>query len=138
MRGTPEKRETAYKAYAASEGEDIKVLLRRLRDEHGIMISATTFYKWKREGDWLQRAAREKSGLRYGETMLLRLNKLIEKFERRMDKDEDVEPQAVYAYVNAVRAAVTLSEKYPHRADPEKMKRVAEEILEREYGIKRG
>ncbi|MDP2168732.1 MAG: hypothetical protein Q8J64_10430 [Thermodesulfovibrionales bacterium] len=131
--GSKENMETAKKVYLEEEGRNIYRILERLDTEHGLKISAQTLYAWRAGGNW-----QAKADACLEHYIMRGLIRLIKKYERDMENSQRPDAQAAYAYINMVKTAVTLSGKYPHRADPAEMKRVAEEILEREYGIKRG
>lgn len=138
--GTPENRELAFRVYAAMEGKDIPRVLDRLKREYGLSISAQTLYRWRREGGWALRMsgrdAEEPSAFEL--RMFNRLMRLIERYEADLDKMPRVGTQEVFAYANLARAAMELSKRLPPEAkDPEEMRRVAQEIMETEYGIKR-
>lgn len=67
---------------------------------------------------------------------LLRQKRRYEKYFKTLK--EHVDNQAQTAYTNIIKTIVELSRKAGKEArDPEEMKRIADEILETEYGIKR-
>lgn len=135
--GTRENRERAYRLYREHGGRDIRAVLGKLQSRYGLKISAQTLYKWRREGKWTDRMAEgEPESFDLG--MFGRLVRLIEKYEGYLEGKAGVDNQAAYAYTNMIRTAMELSARIgPARTDPEEMKRIAEEILETEYGIKR-
>lgn len=139
--GTPENREVAFRVYSAMSGKDIPRVLDRLKREYGISISMQTLYRWRREGGWaLRMTGREAEEPSAFELRLFnRLMRLIERYEADIERRPNVGSQEVFAYANLARAAIELSKRLPPEAkDPEEMRRIAEEILETEYGIKRG
>lgn len=108
--GTPENKEMAFRVYALFGGKNIQHILERLRCRNALEISAQTLYEWKREGNWDERmkaTPAEPEFLSFNERMLRRLMEVIERYERRFDKEAG--DQAAYAYANLVRVALELS-----------------------------
>lgn len=70
---------------------------------------------------------------------LLKRKRAYEKyFKSKKENPENIDPKAESAYASLVKLIVEISKKADLRAkDPEEMKRLAEEILENDYGIKR-
>jgi hypothetical protein len=138
--GTPENRELAFRVYAAMGGRDIPRVLDRLKSDYGLSISAQTLYRWRSEGGWeLRMTGRDSEEPSAFELRLFnRLMRLIERYEADLDRRPNVGSQEAFAYANLARAAIELSKRLPPEAkDPEEMRRVALEILETDYGIKR-
>ncbi|GER92678.1 hypothetical protein A45J_0396 [hot springs metagenome] len=143
-----ENRELAFKVYC-EEGGNIESTLRRLEKEHGLKLSKPTFYDWMKKFNFKDRlknidAERQKnkdSQISFEEKMMSDLMKQKEKYEKYFDGIAGIDNQAQYAYTNIVKTIIELSRKIkPHQKetkDPAEMKRLAEEILESEYGIKR-
>lgn len=73
--------------------------------------------------------------------MLSALVSQKEKYEKYLGEKqgEDIDHKAEHAYTHIIKTIIELSRKLeqPKEDDPEEMKRIAEEILESEYGIKR-
>lgn len=66
---------------------------------------------------------------------LLKVKRQYEKYFRTIEKPDN---QAITAYTNVIKTAADLIKKFRETGedfDPEKMKRIAEEILESDYGI---
>ncbi len=58
--------------------------------------------------------------------------------EKKKKKEPEIDNQATNAYTGLIKTIVELSRKSPKEAkNPVELKRLAEEILENEYGIKR-
>jgi len=133
--GTPENREVAFMLYAQSGGRDVHGILKRLREEHGIKISANTYYAWKREGEWEKRI--EGQNPTFEERTLIRMMGLIEAIERRIAGGRSLNPQDVYAYTSMVNTFFRHSKRLrpAMRVSPEEMRRKTEEILQEIYGI---
>ncbi|MDP2166872.1 MAG: hypothetical protein Q8J64_00895 [Thermodesulfovibrionales bacterium] len=130
---TAENMERAFRAYAEAGGRNVKEILKRLEAEFGLKISARTLYEWKRDGDWHRRMGRAAS---VHEDMLIRLSRMINKFEREMEIKGKADPQTVYAYVNMLKAACELSRKCPRGFDPKETGQEAREILNVDYGLR--
>lgn len=135
--GTPENREMAFRVYARFGGRNIPGILERLKKEHGLRISAQTLYQWKRDGEWAEKLL--DSGPSFEEGVLLKLMGLIERFERHLQTAPRMDAQAIFAYTNMINTFFNLSDKLRPfiKTDPARMKRIADEILENDYGIKR-
>jgi ABC-type hemin transport system ATPase subunit len=72
------------------------------------------------------------------ERMIRDLLRQKRRYEMYFKTLKGVNNQAQTAYTNIVKTVVELSRKAHREAvDPEEMKRIADEILESEYGIKR-
>lgn len=71
--------------------------------------------------------------------MITALIRRKEEYERYFSTKEDIDPKVEQAFTNIVKLIIELArgQSGPEKSDPEEMKRAAEEILEREYGIKR-
>ncbi|MBI4824398.1 MAG: hypothetical protein HY805_09265 [Nitrospirae bacterium] len=134
-KGSEKNRELVFRVYREAGGKGVRDILGRLEKEHGIKISSQTLRLWKKEGRWDERIDR---GRGLDEEMVIRLLRLIKKYERYLEACSGVDTQAAYAYINMIRAVSELQRKMPKRIDPERMKEVAQEILETEFGIKRG
>jgi hypothetical protein len=134
--GTRENREMAFRVYAQMGGRDVHGILKRLREEHGIGISAHTYYAWKREGDWEKRL--EGQDPSFEERTLVRMMGLIEVLERRIAKGQKINPADIYAYTGLVNTFFRHSRRMRGalRYDPARWKQMAEEILEADYGIR--
>ena len=135
--GTPQNRELAYRAYAQFGGRNIPAILECLKQEHGIKISTQTLYVWKREGDWEGRLRSHPTS--FEEKTLISMMGLIETLERRLSESKTMDPQAVFAYTRMVNTFFKQAKKIGRlmRTDPETIRRTAQEILERDYGIMR-
>jgi transposase-like protein len=144
---TPEARELAFRLYAENGGRDIPKVLERLRRNHGVDITEQTLHEWKRQGGWKERMEQSLEGRRefhdrelvgLEERMMGRLIRQIEKYELYMQAPH-VDNQASFAYTNMIRTAIELAGRIrpEKRTDPEEMRRIADEILETDYGIKR-
>lgn len=72
------------------------------------------------------------------ERMIRDLLRQKRRYERYFKTLQGVDNQAQTAYTNIIKVVVGLSKKTREEAvDPEEMRRIAEEIMETEYGIKR-
>jgi phage shock protein A len=74
------------------------------------------------------------------ESMLRDLLKQKKKYEQYFEGIQGVDNQASFAYANIIKTVIELSRKIKPRGeekDPEELRRMADEILEMEYGIKR-
>lgn len=143
-----ENRELAFKVYC-EEGGNVEVTLRRLEKEHELKLSKPTFYDWMEKYNFKERlknidAERQQtrdSQISFEERMMNDLLKQKEKYERYFDTISGIDNQAQYAYTNIVKTIIELSRKIKpsekETKDPDEMKRLANEILESEYGIKR-
>lgn len=145
--GTPENKEKAFQIYREFGGRNVPKILRELKTRHGIGIRTSTFYEWKRDGNWderMKRADAEKEDVEYEslsfpEKMfrdLLKRKEAYEQYFRGLAPDR-MDNHAQYAYNHILKTLAELADKVKpeEAADPEKMKQVMKEILEREYGI---
>lgn len=141
-----ENRELAFKVYC-EEGGNIEATLRRLEKE-GLKLSKPTFYAWTRKFNFEERlknidAVRQlvkDSQISFEERMMNDLMKQKDKYEAYFETISGIDNQAQYAYTNIVKTIIELSRKLKpgkETKDPDEMKKLAEEILESEYGIKR-
>lgn len=135
--GTPENKDAAFRVYARFNGKNVPAILESLRTEHGLRLSMQTYYRWKREEGWEERL-KDSLPPTAEENVLLTLLGFMRKIERRFMEAPDVEPQAVYAYSTLAGMFFKHSKRLrPGRVDIEKMRLMAAEILETEYGIRR-
>lgn len=134
-KGTKENRDLAFRLYKEEGGRDISKIIQRLRQEHGLGLSAPTLHRWKKEGRWQERLSGNwQAG--FDERMLDILERLIERYEHQMAEGRRLKDQSTYALLYLIKAARELRGSGV-RTDPEEMKRMAEEILRTEYGIVR-
>ena len=69
---------------------------------------------------------------------LLKRKREYEKYFKAKEEKNEIDNQTTNAYAGLIKTIVELSRKAPKEAkDPAELKRLAEEILENEYGIKR-
>jgi hypothetical protein len=134
-KGTRGNRELAFRLYKEEGGRDIRKIIRRLREEHGLGLSAPTLHRWKKEGGWQARLEGVgRTG--FDERMLAILERLIGRYEEQMAESRRLKDQSTYALLYLMKAARELRMSGV-RTDPEEMRRVADEILRTEYGIVR-
>lgn len=141
-----ENRERAFQVYC-DEGGNVEATLRRLEKEHGLKLSKPTFYDWMKKYNFddrrikvdLEKQKVKDSQISFEEKIMLKLIAQIEKYEAYFENNATIDNQAVYAYTNLLKTIIELSRKRPQKEakDPAEMRRLAEEILESEYGIKR-
>lgn len=142
-----ENRELAFRVYC-EEGGNVEGTLRRLEKDHGLKLSKPTFYEWMKKFNFEERlknidAERQKANdnqISFEEKMMSDLMRQKEKYEAYFEALSGIDNQAQYAYTNIVKTIIELSRKIkPAKEvkDPAEMKRLADEILESEYGIKR-
>jgi len=134
--GTPENKKKAFGLYIELGGKNIKAMLGRLRDEHGIEVSAQTLINWATEGKWKEHIM-SMGHAEFEKTMLLKLIRQIERLERRQEISPAPDMQSVYAYTNLINSALKIKRTIPEKIDPEEMCRRAKEIFENDFGIKR-
>ncbi len=142
-----ENRELAFRKYCECGG-NVELTLRELEKE-GLKLSKKTFYEWMKKFNFEERRAkidteRQKvndSQISFEEKMLSDLLKQKEKYETYFDSINLIDNQAQFAYANIIKTIIDLSRKMKPKEkeikDPAEMKRLADEILENEYGIKR-
>lgn len=127
------QRELAFGVYARFGGRNVRGMLEGLEREHGLKITRQTLHRWRGEGGWDERLR----AMEPEQCMLNDLREVIDKLKRQMRRSAKVEPQVAYAYANMLNCFFAVARKSPRRFDPEKMKHIAAEILENEYGVKR-
>ncbi|MBI4823225.1 MAG: hypothetical protein HY805_03215 [Nitrospirae bacterium] len=136
-KGSKESKELAFMVYEQMAGKDIPTILERLR-VYGLNISAQTLHKWKLKEGWKERTVVLVDTAGFEQQAMQGLYGLLEKFRRHLECHPAVDSQAAYAYANLLHAALRLKDRMPkEKPDPVEMKRVALEILETEFGIKR-
>lgn len=142
-----ENRELAFRVYC-EQGGNIEGTIRVLEKKHGLKLSKNTFYDWMEKYKFKERlknidAERQKTKdiqISFEERMMNDLLKQKEKYEAYFETLPGIDNQAQFAYANIIKTIIELSRKLnPQKEvkDPDEMKRLADEILESEYGIKR-
>jgi transposase len=143
-----ETREDAYLAWRSC-GQNVEMTIRELAKK-GYTLTKPTIYDWMEKFDWKDRAARAEAEEHKGKDMQLSFEeKMISALVAQKEKYEEYfaglgrgqhDNQASFAYTNIVKTIIELSRKIKppeEKRDPAELKRISEEILESEYGIKR-
>jgi hypothetical protein len=136
----------AFDVYCAMGGIVEKALVELER--RGLRLAKSTFYDWMEKYDFerrrvqleMERQEIRDSQLSFEESMLRDLLKQKKKYEQYFEGIQGVDNQASFAYANIIKTVIELSRKIKPRGeekDPEELRRMADEILEMEYGIKR-
>ncbi|MBI4824742.1 MAG: hypothetical protein HY805_11040 [Nitrospirae bacterium] len=130
MKKTEEVRELAYREYERHEGK-ISLVHDALKNK-GIEVSERSIREWKKQGRWLDRMKRDSN---LEQWLLDVLINAIEDCHKRLGSSKRMDSQSAFALVCLVRLVYELKKPVEKPVDVEEMQRVANEILEREYGI---
>ena len=145
-----EYHDLCFKVFCQFGGKNREAMIRELKKQ-GCEITRPTLEAWIKElnmEERLKQADGEKqkvsdSQISFEEKMLLALIQQKEKYEKYFESlpINSMDNQAQFAYANIIKTIIDLSRKLKPKEketkDPAEMKRLAEEILESEYGIKR-
>lgn len=136
-----QNREAAYKAYATCGG-NVKCTLKALKRQ-GITITERQLYNWIKSFNFPERLkaddalANESNPLRLIAASLMEVVSQYRSYRMSLPTGH-VDPQATYAEVSALRTLQLVISKLPAKATSEaETLKIAEQILEAEYGIRR-
>lgn len=142
-----EARETAFQCYRECGG-NVEAAVRAMKKK-GYSLSKPAFYEWLEKYNFKERLAaadakahEAKDAALTTEAMLLvDLKRQKDKYEKYFESiGSSIDNQAQYAYANLIKTIIELVRKCkPEKEtkDPQEMRKLADDILESEYGIKR-